>query len=372
MPSPAVLVVLVNGTPVPGDVVVADVTIRSGRARADDGLEPASSTLELLTPAPGGVPVSIGDDLQITVNGSPRFSGRVAELTVSTLDTGETAYTLVGIGAIARLARITIPLPMAAGTAADRAAALFTAAGLPYRIQGGSTLQLAAYGQPLDPPTTADQVAGAMITDTGCVIADQGDGAILVQFLDSRLGGNVYTPDPVQTHVDLAWEMTDDLVNDAAVAWTGGTQLASDSASIAKYDRHSVQLGTGLADASSATRRSQSIVARLAYPAWALGDVTTWDAAVLGVPIGAIVHLVDLPPSSPVGSSWSGVLEGWVDGYAPNVEGIIIGTFDLAIGDLQHSAETLTWIGIDPQSLPWQSVNPDTSWAEAITNEDLQ
>jgi hypothetical protein len=372
MPSRADLVVLVNGTAVPGDVVVADVTIRSGRTRADDGLEPASSTIELLTATPGGAPVGIADDVQVTVNGSPRFTGRVAELGVSILDDGQTAYTLVAIGAIARLARITIPLPMAAGTAAARAAALFTAAGLPYRIQGGSTMQLAAYGQAGDPPTTADQVAGGMMVDTGCVIADQGDGAILVQFLDSRLGGSVYTPDPAETHVDLAWEQTDDLVNDATVSWSGGSQHSSDATSIGKYDKHSVQLSSGLGDASSATRRVQSIVARLAYPAWNLGDVTTWDDAVLGVEIGAIVEVDNLPSSSPVGSSWQGVLEGSVDSYAPNIEGVIIGTYDLALGDLKHSSEVLTWIGIDPQTLQWQQVNPGTSWSEAITNEDLQ
>ena len=374
MPSSALVAVSVNGIAIDPAIVLADVTIRSGRTRADDGIEPASCTIELLQADPGGAMAMIGDDLQVTVNGAPRFTGRICEIdsASSPEDPQASTFTIVGIGPLARLARVLVAMPLAAGNAAARAQQIFDLCGLPCQIDGGDTVQLADYGQAGDPPAGADQVMSAIASDTGAIIADQGSGVILAQFLDSRLGHDTFTPDPRDTHVDLDWEMTDDLVNHAEVAWSGGTVTTEDPASIARFDRHAVSLNTGLGDISSATRRSNSIVARLAQPAWRLGDVQTWDAGILGHSVGALVTIGPLPPSSPVSDPWTGVLEGWIDTYQPSVDGAIIGSWDLAVGDLLHSAETLTWAGVDPATLQWAQVAPAVRWQDAISNGDLQ
>lgn len=374
MPSSALVQILIAGAQVDPGLVIADVAIRSGRSRADDGVSPASCTIELLSPTPGGQAALIGDDLQVLVNAAPRFTGRICELDSASSpdDPQASTYTVVGIGPLARLARVLIAMPLPAGSAADRAQAVFDLCGLPCLIEGGDTIQLAPYGADGDPPAGADQIIGAIASDAGAIIADQGSGIVLIQFLDSRLGHDQFHPDPADTHVDLDWEMTDDLTNHAEVQWLGGTVTSEDAASVARYDRHSVSLNTGLGDISSATRRSNSIVARLAQPAWRLGDVKTWDAGILGHSVGALVQITPLPPSSPVADPWVGVLEGWIDSYQPSTDGVIIGSWDLAIGDLLHSAETLTWAGVDPAELQWAQVNPATRWMDAISNGDLQ
>jgi hypothetical protein len=263
-------------------------------------------------------------------------------------------------------------VPIAAETAAARAARCVAAAGLTAVVEGGANLNLSAYGVAGDPPAAADQVLGQVITDTGCVVQDQGDGRILVQFSDSRLSDDRWTPDPNVTASELAFAQGDDVVNDVRVAYTGGAAVAQDTGSIAKYDRHSLSLQTQLADVGSAQNRASNIVGRLAYPAWAVEAITTWDAAFLQHTIGALVDVTPLPAGSPVEDPWTGVLEGWAETYQPATDGTqrVIGVFTLAIGDRAHSAESIHWGGVTP-SLIWNGVDPQTAWFEAISNAAL-
>jgi hypothetical protein len=368
------VVVSLNSVALDPALVVADVAIRSGRSRSDDGLSASSATVELLTPDPAGVVVSIADTLAVTVDGYARFQGAVSEITrASQEDPLSSRYTLVAVGPIARLPRVQVPMPLPAGTARARAQAVFDAAGVPVVIEGGESYQLAALGAAGDPPTGADQIIGALIGDTGAVVVDQGDGSVLAQFLDSRLSEDVWAPDPALTHVELAWEQSDDLINDITVSWSADPPATSSSPdSVSKYGRHATSLSTGLARAADAAHRATSIVARLAYPAWNVAGVETWDAAILAHRVGAIVTLSPLPPSSPTGgTAWSGVLEGWTEQYGPDATGALAGTWTLALSDRAHSAETVAWANVSPATLKWSQVNPQTSWSEAISNGDL-
>jgi hypothetical protein len=368
-------VVSLNSATIDPALVVADVAIRSGRTRSDDGLSASSATVELLTPDPAGVAVSIADTLAVVVDGNPRFHGAVSEITRASEpeDPLSSRYTLVAVGPIARLPRVQVAMPLAGGTARARAQAVFDAAGIAVVIEGGESYQLAALGVAGDPPQGADQIIGALMGDTGAVVADLGDGTVLVQFLDSRLSEDVWTPDPELTHVELEWEQSDDLINDITVSWAG-TPPATNSIpdSVSRYGRHATTLSTGLGRVTDAQHRATSIVARLAYPAWNVAGVETWDAAAMAHRIGAIVTLSPLPPSSPLGgSAWSGVLEGWTEQYGPDAAGELAGTWTLALSDRAHSAETVAWANVSPSTLKWSQVNPDTSWAEAISNGDL-
>lgn len=368
------VVVTINGSPIDPGLVVADVAIRSGRTRSDDGLSASSATVELLTADPAGVAVGIADTLAVVVNGNARFQGRVSEITRATGldDPNSSRYTLVGVGPIARLPRVQVSMPLAASSARARMQAVFDAAGIAVVIEGGDAYQLAASGQPGDAPAAADQIVGAVMSDTGCVVADLGDGSVLAQFLDSRLSDDVWQPDPALTHVELAWEQTDDLVNDVSVDWPGGAAAQSTStASIAEYERHAASLNTGLATIADAQHRAGSIIARLAFPAWQVGAVDTWDPSVMAHRIGAVVTLAPLPASSPIAGAWSGVLEGWTEQYGPDADGNLAGTWTLALSDRVHSSEALSWANVSPPTLKWSEVNPETSWSEAVSNGDL-
>jgi hypothetical protein len=368
------VVVKLRGVTVDPANVIADVAIRSGRDRADDGLSASSATVEFMTPDPAGAGVNIADKLDILINGKPRFSGNVVEITrAASSDPASTTFTIVGVGPIARLPRVNIAMPLAAGTARARIQAVLDAAGITAVIGGGQTHNLAAYGLAGDPPVGADQVIGDIINDTGVVVADLGDGSILCQFLDSRISADQWTPDPARTFVDLQWEQTDDLVNDIVIEWPGGAPVTnSNPGSITTYGRRAASLQTGLATLADAQARAAGIIARLAAPAWNIGTVETWDPAALDHGIGAVVTISPLGPSAPVsGDSWFGVLEGWDEQYGPDAEGTLSGTWELAVSDRAHSSETVSWAHVYPSTLQWNQVNPGCSWQEALSNSDL-
>ena len=366
--------VAVAGVTLDPDVVVADLTIRSGRARFDDGLEPATTTIDILS-ASVATQVTVGQDLQVVVDGGPRFTGRVAEVTRAAAGIGQTMFTVSGAGGIARMGRILVALPLPAQSARDRCVGVLEAAGYVAECYGGDAYPLAAYGAPGDAPDTLAAVLSAAMSDTGVVIADQPDGRVLVQFPDSRLSADRFAPAPEATHVDLEWVQTDDLVNDCTVEWVGGAAVeATSPTSIDEYDLHTLRISTNLADVGSATRRATSLVARLALPVWECGDVETWDPGIRDHGIGALITLAPLPDSAPVaGDSWTGVMEGWQDHYAPAADGsgLLAGTWDLSLSDPRKSAEVVVWSGVDPASLAWSQVIEATAWNEAVSNGDL-
>ena len=371
------IAILIDGVAVDPALVVADVTIRSGRSRQDDGIEPATATIELLEHDTGAITIGIAQRLQITVDAglgaTPRFTGRITEITRTPIQGEEgSSWTIVGAGQTSRLARFLLTPPLPAESASARAQRVISAVGFTAVIQGGAGLTLAAYGQAGDAPVAADQILSDLITDTGAVVADLGDGSILCQFGDGRLSEDTWTPDPALTFTELAFAQSDDVINDVAVSWTGGVVTATSPASIQQYDRRSVSLSTSLADAGSATTRAGNIIGRLAYPAWAIDALTTYDRELLTHSYGAVVNVAPLPPGSPVASPWNGVLEGWTEHYQPSQDGSqrMLAVFAVALGDTQHSAETVHWGGVTP-TLTWAGVDPQTAWYEAISNAAL-
>jgi hypothetical protein len=371
------IAVLVDDVAIPQDLIVADVTIRSGRSRQDDGLEPATAVIELLDAQPGQVSVGIAQVLRITVDpgtgATPRFTGRITEITRTPIQGGTgSSWSIVAAGNISRLARFLLDLPIPQESAPARAQRVIEAVGFTAVVQGGDGLTLAAYGVDGDPPASADRILGDLITDTGASVADLGDGSILCQFGDGRLSEDRWTPDPAITNADLAFAQSDDVINDCRVAWAGGLVVATSPGSISRYDYRGISLATNLADLGSATTRATSIIGRLAYPAWAIDALSTFDRGFFDHAIGAVVTIDQLPPGAPVESPWSGVLEGWSEHYQPSTDGSdrLLGVFVIALGDTQHSAETVHWGGVTP-TLTWAGVDPATAWYEAVSNAAL-
>ena len=144
--------VKLGGATVPGDVVLADVALRSGRQRSDDGLNTATATVDFLTATPGGLVIAIAQTLQVLVNGTSRFIGKISEITMQETADGPIAYTVVAAGNIAQLERWTIPVPIVAETAAARAQRAITEAGFTATIQGGTTYNMGFLGKLGTPP----------------------------------------------------------------------------------------------------------------------------------------------------------------------------------------------------------------------------
>ena len=162
------------------------------------------------------------------------------------------------------------------------------------------------------------------------------------------------------------------MINDARVTWTGGLATSTSPGSIADYDHRAVSLDTSLDTLGAAQTRASSIVSRLAYPAWAIEALTTYDRTFFDHGIGALVDVGPIPATAPVEDPWQGVLEGWTEHYQPSADGTdrILGVFVIAVGDTQHSAEVIHWGGVTP-SLHWAGVDPQTAWNEAISNAAL-
>lgn len=371
------LAVKIDGVAIDPALVVCDVTIRSGRTRQDDGISPATATIELLEHETGSITIGIAQLLTITVDAgagpAPRFTGRITEITRTPIATEDgSSWSIVGAGQLSRLSRFLLALPLPAESAAARANRVVTAAGFTAVVQGGAGLAISAYGAAGDAPASADQILGDLVTDTGAVVADRGDGKILCQFGDGRLSEDQWNPDPALTFTELAFAQSDDVINEAVVSYTGGQVTATSPPSVNRYDHRQISLDTRLADSGSATTRAINIVGRLAFPAWAIDQLTTYDRAFFNHDYGAIVNVAPLPPGSPVASPWQGVLEGWTEHYQPSVDGSqrVLGVFAVALGDLQHSAETVHWGGVTP-TLTWAGVDPQTAWNEAISNAAL-
>lgn len=371
--------ITLDGAPVDPAMVVCDVTIRSGRSRQDDGIEPASCTIEILSVASGGaaeVDVTLAQLVQITVDGQIRFTGRTSEISRTPTTIGEEGWTwtIVAVGNLARLARFTLTPPIPRETAAARALRIIQAvAGGVADIRGGAGYELAAYGASTDPPVHLDQILGQLVADTGAVVQDMPDGSTMVQFADGRLSADLFAPDPTVTSSDLAFAQSDDVINEIIISYGNNQDMTLQApASITQYDLRSVSLDTQLDDNASATTRAESIISRLAWPSWGIDSLTTWDRDFLNHEIGAVVQVSPLPVGAPVADPWQGVMEGYVEHYQPSTDGSgrVLGSFLLAIGDLQHSAETIHWAGVTP-SLTWAGVDPQTAWNEAISNAAL-
>jgi hypothetical protein len=165
-------------------------------------------------------------------------------------------------------------MPLAAGLASDRVAAVFAQAGITVEIAAAHTSARSAR------PATAERRRSSDIGGDERhrpVVADQGDGSVLAQFLDSR-GDDVWIPTEL-THADLSWEQTDDLVNDVTVEWPGGAPAnATSPGSITEYDRHATAYRPGSARSPTRSTGLARSSVRLAYPAWAIAGST------LGIP----------------------------------------------------------------------------------------
>lgn len=366
--------VKLGGVTLPGTNTVADIAIRSGRARTDDGLNPATATVEFLTISPGGVTAEIGTALQILVNGSSRFIGKVSEITRSTSTSGaETTFTVVAAGNIAQLERVMMTLPLPAETAAARATrAIQTAAGFTISLAGGTAYNMAAFGKAGDAPASAADVLSALMVDTGAVVNDLGDGKILAQFPEGRISGDRFTPRADLTHSEISFEMTDDIYNEAVIEYAGVVSTSTNATSVTKYGKRSIGIQTGLADIGSAAKRGGSLVARLGVPVWRVNSALTWDEATLVHGIGAVVTLAPLPAGSPVVGNYVGVLEGWTDHYRPIGDGsnLLGGSWELALADQRQAAEALIWSQANPAE-KWNTTNVATKWQDCLSNANL-
>jgi hypothetical protein len=358
-----------------GDVVVplaevlADITIRHGRREPDDS--PTSSTMQLTLTAWAAPIVRCGQDVRLEVNAAPRFVGQVSDLAVS-FPGGVPRLELTAASSLARIARRKIGYgDWPAELWQDRASRIMAEAGwTAYQVDAppaSDQVMMAARGAG---ETTVNAMLEDLATTGAACICDMPDGSILLQPLSARHAAAVsleLAPELVAFAPE--WRQALDVVNLAVVAYgpleDSATTSTRNAQSVNTYGERSTELATTFATSVDADTRGLQLVTRLAAPRWLVDRVT-----LLGLPTGLrtgmLVTLVELPPGSPVGSSFGAALEGWAERLVGDEW-----TTELALSDPARSGLTLAWESAPPE-LAWQDVDPACEWQQAYSADDLE
>ena len=391
--------VTLDGLALELDGILADVTIRHGRATIDDG--PTASTIQLrlrnmTRPFTGDF--RVGVPLTVDADGVRRFTGLVTD---ASLD--DDVLTAIGVGVLATLSRYPIgAAPWPAEQWSARVQRAFAEAGLTdllvLQYDDDFDPVLIARGTVEEPPEPVSLYAylQTLATDVGAAIADTPDGKVLVQALNARLKLSTLTwatapagvawnevdpglawedadaqedldpaagrphvvVDPADVLYVPVWEMVDEVENLSEVGYGDDLSVtAAEPASVALYGERPGGITTQLAGLADATQRASERVTRRAFPRWVIRSVPL----LRGYPsltVGQVVDLTGFPPASPY-EDWSPVLEGWTD----TIDGDLW-LCELAVTDPLLSGVALLWT-TTPADLAWNEVDPGCSWAEA-------
>lgn len=407
--------ITIGGQPISPGQIIMQGSIVHGLSAPTDGPTASSASLALLIPETIPMPTwAVGDTIQITADsGITRFTGVVTDLQLSHEQHPDgdvnTIYGLLEVtaaGALAQLGNVTVggePWPAESDTA--RAKRILAMSGLPSYVQGGpKTAVLARAAEPqsaLDLLTELAESCGAAIFDTpgGSIVYQAWSArAQTIQWTRwSDLGSITWDqwPDtwqdmtivspaaqlPLEVDpgaIDWAprWACTSaEIVNDVTIGYgvipEGGEQATvslTDGESITRFGLRHYGSDTILADAASAVERSGLIVARQAWPRWALAGIDIpdpeTDPQILELMCGARISIDGLPQPAPQREAVL-VVEGWTHTYSPNLN-----MLTLATSDPMMTMAGITWSALDPTKL-WVDLLPDAIWGQAITHEDL-
>jgi hypothetical protein len=369
--------VTLDGIAQPLDGVLASVTIRHGRVDVFDSPSPSTCQLTLLD-RPFSVTHSFRIGGVLVVNAAdgagapkPRFTGKITDASLDDND-----LTVIAVGMLSTLTQYTVGLvdyPSEAWSA--RITRVFAEAGL------AASLVLQAPPAAADPvlaarvaatagPETLDDMLGELADNVGAAIADTPDGRILVQAISARTLDSLYMIDPDVVAYVPAFVQVLPSANSVAVVWTGGTQTATDPASIARYGQRPtppLTITTTITTAPAAAARAVERVARTANPHWNMPSAPVLVG--LDLAIGQAVEITELPPSAPY-DPWTPIVEGWQDTIAS--DGVELDwTMELALSDPLASGLTLPWNAV-PAADKWNTIDPVTAWSDALTLADLE
>lgn len=386
------------------------VAIYHGRDSIDDS--PDSSSCEMLVYIDGtaAVPFDVNDTVVVQSYSTTRFTGRITDMTVEhtySLDgTPITGLGIIAIGNLRRLGQYVDAGSFAAQSVQDRVDDILTATGLTYTAEADPELDLIAY---TPGPTSVRDLLDEICQWTGATLYDAPDGRIWFESYTRRgydystatwadmgtqtWGGSIgkwseqygatsVAPTPVVLPSSAVvwspeWTVTSStIVNDVTVAYGTSSPQATfnqtDTGSISQYGRNAVELETGLADATAATRRAAQIITAQADSRYQIGKVEVlFDkltagqrTSVLALKAGARVIVKDLPQPAPF-EEFLGVVEGWGELHTPDRVSLT-----LALSDPRYSYAVVSW-GEAPATATWGGVPVSKTWADIIQPTDL-
>jgi hypothetical protein len=350
--------------------VIADVTIRHGRAGYFESGTPSTCSIALLGATHDqthrlrlGEPLIVNASDGATI--APRFTGRLTDATLE-LD----RLTLTAVGFLRTLGGYTIPGDYAAEVWSDRVWRAFNDAGLAAAL----VLEVGAFNpmlvaRPASPITLADyldELAGMV----NAAVADLPDGRILVQTSDSRSLEGGYALHPAEVAYAPTWlEVLPD-ANIVTVTYgdpaAPSSVTARDQASIDLYGPIESSVSTTFYDAADANAVATARIARDAYAHWFIADAPLLYGRRLL--IGQPLELSSLPASAPH-DPWNPILEGWTDTIVS--DGLELAwTMQLSLSDPTLSGLALPWNQV-PAGTAWNELDPALAWRDALTLDDF-
>lgn len=399
----------VNNTELDLERVEYEVRIDHGRNDVSASPEPSSCVITLNITGDYVIPVQLADLVEVYSWGVQRFTGRVSDLTLAHLPSGDgIPYTRLQVTAMGNLARLgwlpSDPAGYAADNLTSRLADILNPTGLSYVDETDYDVDLITY------PGNTLSVASVLLELcewTGATMFDTPNGDIWFQsytrrgysYSNATWAGMLDTwadqegdwteqiiPSTTGTVVELAatdviWEpewstSATTILNDVTIAWgTNDPQdeyTESDAASIAAFDKRAAYVVTGLADEQDVIRRARHILTTQATERWQIGRVglildnldSSTRGSVLNLLSGDRVLLRNLPQPAPE-LDYLGVVEGWQEIHANG-----LATITLSISDPAFSYATLKWNQVT-STLQWSGVDNTVEWADVNTNADL-
>jgi hypothetical protein len=367
---------VVDGAAIPLAGVLAELTIRHGRADVFDSPTAASFQATLLDRSHAFVKAfRTGASLVFNARDGagapfPRFTGRVTD---ATLEVDDLAITAIGPYASLATRRVgAVDYPQEAWSA--RIARIFADAGVnpgAYVLEPDPDFDPVVAARPHDVgdlPTLPEVLEDAAAT-VGCAIADLPDGRTLVQALGSRVYANQFPLDPAQVEYAPAWTLALPGANIVTVAYAaGGSITKQETPSVALYGPRSETLTTAIVDANLAGIRCTERLARAAYPHWQVPSAPSLIP--LDLRIGRQLILSSTPAAAPF-DPWFPVLEGWTDVISADADGLDW-RMELNLSDPLLSGVTIPWNAVPlTAAYHWNTINQAVAWKDALTLDSL-
>ena len=394
---PRAVTVTIGGTDHTADTLDS-VFIQRGRTAFWEGFQASLSRVVLLEPTPRP---AIGDtitvDVALSVSGTARvFTGKVHAIQAQYVPTTGTVLSIDSFGPLARAGRRDQTDTLPSQLDGERVLALLedalaeqwaeqpltqTWAEVP------ATATWADYGPDSSlvdpglytvealtsvPIPTFSGLADAAFAGNG-IIYETGDGRVGYQDSTHRQGASLGTPTTLDAAEVLALsasatETRDNIVNQAAVEWSGGTVIYTATDSVAEYGYVRRDYISILDDGTDAADLAERLVQLQAFPGPDLqgpllvplqhvDDALTDELLSLG--ISAFLKVTGVPTAVLPGGEFYGFVEGinyeLTDTFA-NVE--------LFASDQRYSIYNTRWADI-PDTLTWAGVDATLAWQDA-------
>lgn len=395
--------IALNGTPLDLDEIEFQVQIQHGRSDITSAPQPSNS--QIIIRGSAGVAVDISDLIEIEAYNVKRFTGEVADVTVTHLSSVP-PIAVSTITAIGELSRVGFTEVGAAGfieeTVSQRVDDVLTSVGLPFLNGADPNIVLNAIILDDAQPTDALSYLGLLAEWTGATFFDDPNGRIVFESYGNRgittFEGVWASQIGTWSENSVAWDtfpvdLSSTLIPNAGIiftpTWSRTRQTIinsvtvlgydethettqNDSASIAAYGIREYRLNTEIKNSLDVTDRAGKIITSQANPLWSLGSIsilvhnlgTTDRDNVLALVSGMEVSLLNLPQPAP-SNNYAGIVEGWGEVYTPG-EHILT----LSLSDPRYSSQTITW-GEVSSVIEWADVFNNVRWFEIISNGSI-